>query len=454
MLTSFQIQPPTPPPAGASLTLDFHFTTRPGVVVQVAPSADAALVVVIMNDVIYTPAALPARQDRFVNPKDLEASQPDLGPVLAKLEAAAAFDPIKPWAAAIFAADIVTDTYDTPEAVSLADSDIQSLPLPNQHFSEDASQPFPLYGWIRVGWTGAPAASWRPDWAGMPTGVATDTAVAAASHGGRLFVFAKGLDDHIYTTVLDEAAPTTWGGWHEVAGGGTTDVAPAVAIGVDEKVYLFGKGINDRQIYLNILHVDADPDPRVFHENWTGWSAVPGGGTTDAALCATAYAGRLLLFAKGIDDRAIYVNSLDSSGSWSGWSAVPGGGTTDAGLTSAVGIDSRLYLFGKGIDDRRIYMNMMNLTGAWSGWHEVPGGGTTDAALRVIRYGARLFLFGKGIDDKKIYVNIMEPAGTWSGWAGLPGDVTTVTSITPAAGSRRAAVRFRGHPAAADRLHD
>lgn len=430
VLAQFNIRPPTPPPAGAALTLDFHFTTRPGVVVQVAPTADAALVIVTMNDVLYTPASLPARHDRFVNPKDLAAAQPGFGTVLAGLEAGGSIDPVNPLAAAVFAADYVTDTYDTPQAVSPADSDIHSLPLPSQHFSEDASQPFPLYGWIRARWTGAPAVSWRPDWAGVPAGVATDTAIAAASYGGRLFAFAKGLDDRIYTSILDEAAPASWGGWHEVAGGGTTDVAPAAATGVDEQVYLFGKGINDRQIYLNVLRVDA-VDPSVFRENWTGWSAVPGGGTTDAALCATAYAGRLLLFAKGID-RAIYVNSLDSSGSWSGWSAVPGGGTTDAGLTSAVGIDSRLYLFAKGID-RRIYMNVMDLSGAWSGWQEVPGGGTTDTALRVTRYGARLFLFGKGIDDK-IYVNMMEPAGTWSGWAGLPGDVTTVTSITPAEG--------------------
>ena len=118
-----------------------------------------------------------------------------------------------------------------------------------------------------------------------------------------------------------------------MAGGGTTDVAPAAAIGVDEKVYLFGKGINDRQIYLNILHVDADPDPLVFHENWTGWSAVPGGGTSDAALCATAYADRLLLFGKGtIDDRRIYMNVMNLTFAWSGWQEVPGGGTTDTGL--------------------------------------------------------------------------------------------------------------------------
>jgi hypothetical protein len=159
---------------------------------------------------------------------------------------------------------------------------------------------------------------------------------------------------------------------------------------------------------------------------------VPGSGTTDAALCATAYYGQLWLFAKGINDK-IYGNPL-VGGSWGRWWPVPGGGTTDAGLASAAGVDGRLYLFAKGINDRRIYMNIFDQATAWSGWQEVPGGGTTDAALRVCRYGARLVLFGKGIDDKKIYVNTMDPAGAWSGWVGLPGNVTAFTSITPAEG--------------------
>lgn len=306
-----------------------------------------------------------------------------MGAVLTDLEAVGAFDPLKPWAPAVFAADIVTDTYDNPQAVSAAGTDVRSLPLPEQHYSQDASQPFPLYGWIRVGWTGTLAVGWRPDWAALPVGMATDTAVAATAYGGRLFVFTKGVDDHLYTTVLDEAAPISWSGQHEV-GGGTTDVARAAAIGADDKVYLFAKGMNDRGIYLNILDVAADDTaPGGTRENWTGWAAVPGGGPTDA------------------------------------------------GLTSTVGIDGRLYLFAKGID---AYLNTVDTSSAWSGWREVPGGGTTDAALRVCSHGARLVLFGKGIDDHKIYVNVMEPAGDWSGWMGVPGDVTTITSITPAEG--------------------
>src|SRR5262249_42034298 len=43
---------------------------------------------------------------------------------------------------------------------------------------------------------------------------------------------------------------------------------------------------------------------------WTGWQAVSGGGTTDAALAAIAD-GRIYLFAKGIIDRGINLNILE-----------------------------------------------------------------------------------------------------------------------------------------------
>jgi len=89
--------------------------------------------------------------------------------------------------------------------------------------------------------------------------------------------------------------------------------------------------------------------------NWSGWGEVSGGGTTDVALSAAVFGNRLYLFAKGIDDKRIYVNSYDG-GSWSGWHEVPGGGSTDVPL-SAASLGGLLYLFAKGIQDTRIYFN-------------------------------------------------------------------------------------------------
>ncbi len=82
---------------------------------------------------------------------------------------------------------------------------------------------------------------------------------------------------------------------------------------------------------------------------------MPGGGTTDVALNAATFNKMLYLFGKGINDKRVYVNTFDGN-AWSGWSEVPGGGTTDVSL-SATAFSGRLYLFGKGINDQRVYLN-------------------------------------------------------------------------------------------------
>jgi hypothetical protein len=58
-----------------------------------------------------------------------------------------------------------------------------------------------------------------------------------------------------------------------------------------------------------------------------GWKEVEGGGTTDAALGAASLGNRIYVFAKGINDKRIYVNSVVAGqpfdGWGSGWSALP-----------------------------------------------------------------------------------------------------------------------------------
>lgn len=39
------------------------------------------------------------------------------------------------------------------------------------------------------------------------------------------------------------------------------------------------------------------------------WSEIEGGGTTDAALATAVVGDRVYVFAKGIDDKRVYVNS-------------------------------------------------------------------------------------------------------------------------------------------------
>jgi hypothetical protein len=52
---------------------------------------------------------------------------------------------------------------------------------------------------------------------------------------------------------------------------------------------------------------------------WSGWSLVPVGGTTDAAYAVATFDSKLYLFGKGIGDGQVYVATFDGS-SWTGWS--------------------------------------------------------------------------------------------------------------------------------------
>jgi hypothetical protein len=131
-----------------------------------------------------------------------------------------------------------------------------------------------------------------------------------------IYLFGKGIDDNrIYVTRYTEGTnnvsdgwPTGWyGQWIEVSGGGTTDAAPAVvsAAGV---LVLFGKGIDDDKIYSHSLNFwgASGPDAVAY-----AWIEVPNVGTTDAAPAVAVYNTKIYLFTKGIDDKQIYVTTAD-----------------------------------------------------------------------------------------------------------------------------------------------
>ncbi|WP_218004830.1 hypothetical protein, partial [Actinomadura macra] len=57
---------------------------------------------------------------------------------------------------------------------------------------------------------------------------------------------------------------------------------------------------------------------------------------------------RIYVFGKGIDDKRIYVNSAADGQAFGGWTEVQGGGTTDVALAAA-SLANRIYAFGKGV---------------------------------------------------------------------------------------------------------
>ena len=52
--------------------------------------------------------------------------------------------------------------------------------------------------------------------------------------------------------------------------------------------------------------------PAATAVKWSGWGEVSGGGTTDAALAGVVFNNKLCLFGKGINDKRIYVDKCDA----------------------------------------------------------------------------------------------------------------------------------------------
>jgi hypothetical protein len=147
---------------GDTLVTSFHFTVRDGVQVDVIPplpGRDEVLVSVLMNPSSnYRQAPLPHKTE--VTVYDFPAA-----PWLAFAAQALGLLPADPrllYAAAVLGQGELTDRYDTPTAASVYDSQnvVENLPVRDLWYprptpvsvDNSASQPFPVYGYLNVGW--------------------------------------------------------------------------------------------------------------------------------------------------------------------------------------------------------------------------------------------------------------------------------------------------------------
>jgi hypothetical protein len=137
-------------------------------------------------------------------------------------------------------------------------------------------------------WTG-----WQP----VPGGGQTNVAPALAAFQEDLYVFIKELTSGRILTKA-RSAEGEWTNRAEVPGRGVTD-QPIAAVSAGQ-LHLFVKGVADRRPYSNVASSTG---------SWSGWSLLPTAGTTDAALAAGAIQNRLYLFAKGVAGRQLYVRS-------------------------------------------------------------------------------------------------------------------------------------------------
>jgi len=238
----------------------------------------------------------------------------------------------------------------------------------------------------------------------------------------------------IYFPLLLTASISTvqagqWSGWSVIPGGGTTDRTVAALYVGQGALHVYSKGINDRAIYENLYATSLS--------QWStnGWQPIAGSFQTSQSPAAVHTGFGTHIFAQGAADQKVYVNVQAESarytyGSFQGWQEVPGGGQTDQALAAAEGgTKAMVYLFMKGLDGH-VYVNARDWVPAqsWSGWQEVPGGATTDVGLTASNASRshKIYLFRKGPDDHSYVTQLDVLTGQWSGtWTEVPGGGTT-----------------------------
>ncbi len=287
----------------------------------------------------------------------------------------------------------------------------------------------------------------------------TNAAPAATTFGNRIYVAIKSGENHLYINSAADRQP--FDGWIEVEGKGTSAVAPAIAT-LGNRMYVLACGAGDQRIYINSALIGQPFDGFGF-----GWQPIADA-TTDVSVAAASLGNRIYVFAKGINDKKIYVNSgverkaFDGWGK--GWQSVPGLTSNVAPAAAALG--NRIYVFAKSISDNRVYVNSavngqtfdgwgngwqpvpgiasnaspaattlgnriyifaksldqhIHVTSAADGqafgkWKEVEGNGTTDMAPAAASLGGRIYVFARGITNKRIYVNSAVAGQPFDGW--------------------------------------
>jgi hypothetical protein len=219
------------------------------------------------------------------------------------------------------------------------------------------------------------------------------------------------------------SSPGRWSGWHTVPNGGTTDAAP-FAISYSGKLYLFARGINDHAIYMN-TYTSA---------GWSGFSLLEYGLHTDVELCGAVCNNKLEIYILP-DDTGYWGNVHRFTNDNGYWSESACSDIVFVGKhMGAIADGPAVYLFTHGYADNLIYYWLDDTYNNRAGPAPVlPGNATTDVALGGCVWQGQMWLFGKGIGDSKMYYTLYKD-GNWAGvwWVfggGLQTDVSPAATI-------------------------
>jgi hypothetical protein len=196
----------------------------------------------------------------------------------------------------------------------------------------------------------------------------------------------------MYKRLFINGGPLSSEPWAELPGGLRTDAAVSATV-ANGRLVLCAKGL-DQRIYLNELEPGGRAD-------WSGWYTLPGQHASGGCALA-AFQDELYLLMNDVASGNIFVRARLGDGQWIDWANVPGGGKTDT-TVFAIAASEQLYLFARG-GDRVPYWNVASSTGTWSLWRPFPNSGATDGALTGAIINTRIYLAGKGAHDNRFYI--------------------------------------------------
>jgi hypothetical protein len=231
--------------------------------------------------------------------------------------------------------------------------------------------------------------------------------------------------------------------WHEWQQFGEHNATSLAATTFQNSVYLFatdathGSGTtSDDKLFMR----RTTPGTPFTSDTDTGWILFPAGGTTDRNVGPAVIEDKLYVFAKGVDDAGIYLSTTTDGTKWSPWEALPIGGTTFTRPAPVV-FDNTLYLFVRDPQTgNAIYVTSTGDGKQWGPWSSpfpplnlapvvTDLTDPTDPDIFVGKVGAdvipavhhdELFLFAFD-NDWSIHVSSTTDGTKWSNWIPLDG---------------------------------
>ena len=273
--------------------------------------------------------------------------------------------------------------------------------LPFTASNASASAPLSFAGWQSLGGVaeGAPAVAWEPGrldvfvrgsdnhlwyksdangWSGWqdlggPPGLLASDPTAVSWSAGRIDVFVVGVDGHLWHKWYSRQ----WSGWENL--GGFVVGAPSVASWSPGRLDVFVRGTDN-----HLWH-------KWYSGAWSGWE-LRGGQLTSSPAAVSWAPGRIDVFMRGTDG-ALWHTAF--AGGWSGFGSLGGDLVGSPGVASwAAG---RLDVFARGTDNRLYHQWFA--AGAWSGWQLAEGGVLTSAPAAVSWAFGHLDVFVRGTDN-------------------------------------------------------